>query len=114
MMVTVIQSILGEILIFQGLFLWFALAFNGSVGEQFVNYFFFTSALLMIICCVLKISGTKWSVTSRLCLASIIFYLPVIWQRFDFHSGMYSSDFYFDVWVIVILLISLTGKSKQV
>lgn len=108
----IIQSILGAILILQGLFLWFALAFNGSVGEELVNFSFFISAMLMIICGGLKISGTKRTITNHFCLASIVFYLPMIWQRFDSCYGIDSAGFSFDIWIIIIMFISL-GCDRQ-
>lgn len=104
---------LGIILILQGVFLLFALAFNGGVGEDFVNYSFFLSALLMIITGGLKISKANWSITSAYCLAGIIFYLPMIWQRFNFSFGTDHGGLSFDFWVIVIMLIALIGKPNK-
>lgn len=109
-MVTAIQLLLGTFLILQGLFLLFALAFNGGVGETFVNYSFFASALLMIVFGGLKIAEAKWPICVIFGLVSLVLYLPMIWQRFNFGFGTDTTGLYFDAWVIVILLVSLISK----
>jgi hypothetical protein len=96
-----------------GLFLLFALAFNGSVGETFVNYSFFTSATLMIAFGSSKIAKAKYSITMSLGIASTMFYLPMIWQRFNFSYTDISEGIYFDFWVIAILLVSLICKPNK-
>ena len=72
-------KIMGVALIFLGLFLWFSLAFNGGVGQPFVNYSFFTSALFMVVAGSLKIANSKLKITRYFCAAALITYLPMIW-----------------------------------
>jgi hypothetical protein len=79
MIVTISQAALGTLLIVQGLFLLFALAFNGSVGETFVNYSFFSSACAILITGGLTIAKVNWRVTMGVGIASITLYLPMIW-----------------------------------
>lgn len=95
-------------LIFLGLFLWFALSFNGSVGEQFVNYSFFTSALLMIISGVIGIIKSKYQLSSYFCIAALLCYLPMIWQRFNFKFGTDSGGLYFDIAIVTFMVIFIT------
>ena len=113
MIVTISQSALGTLLIVQGLFLLFALAFNGSVGETFVNYSFFSSACAMLITGGLKIAKANWRIIAGVGLASIILYLPMIWQRFNFRSGTDYTGLYFDLGIITIMLISILCKPNQ-
>ena len=40
---------MGGTLIFPGCLLWFAIAFNGGIGETIVNYSAFASGLFMVI-----------------------------------------------------------------
>ena len=114
-MITFVQAVMGIVLILQGLFLWFVLAFNGSVGATFVNYSLFISALLMIIAGGLKISKIQKNLTNFFCLTALILYLPMIWQRFQFSRGaeIDVGVLYFDIGVIVILLISLSRLPKE-
>lgn len=110
---SVIQSILGGILIILGLFLLFALAFNGSVGETFVNYSFFTSASLMIAFGISKLNKIRYPISMGLGITSMLLYFPMIWQRFNFKHTDVSTGIYFDMWVIAILLISLIIKPNK-
>lgn len=112
-MMALAQIGLGIILIIQGLFLWFVLAFNGGVGESFVNYSFFVSALLMIILGGVKFFKSKRSISLILGLASIAFYLPMIWQRFDYKYGPDTGSLSFDTWVIGILLYACINKPNK-
>lgn len=112
MIIRILQTVAGVVLIVVGLFLWFALAFNGSVGEDFVNYSFFTSAALMIAFGASKIANTKYSISIFLGMGSVILYLPMIWQRFNFSYTNVSDGIYFDFWVVAILLLSLLLKPR--
>lgn len=113
MLITITQTSLGILLILQGLFLWFALAFNGSVGETFVNYSFFTSALFMLITGGLKIANSNWQKIAIFGGLSIVLYLPMIWQRFQFRSGTDSPGLYFDCGVILVLVFSILFKPNK-
>ncbi|RKZ48888.1 MAG: hypothetical protein DRQ48_02095 [Gammaproteobacteria bacterium] len=107
---------MGIVLIFLGLFLWLALAFNGTVGNTFVNYLFFISAALMVIAGFFSMNKTKWKITRNICTASLITYLPMIWQRFNFKYDVDWVGFKFDVIVVIVLLIfiikNLTNHSS--
>ncbi len=96
---------MGIALISLGLFLWFALAFNGSVGEQFVNYSFFTSALLMVISGAIKIIKSKSELSRYICIVALFCYLPMIWQRFNFQFGTDWGGFYFDIAIVTFMII---------
>ena len=80
MILRLIQIVLGIMLVLVGLFLLFALAFNGSVGEWFVNYSFFASSILIIACGITKIANRGKLTTIVLGFLGVIFYLPMIWQ----------------------------------
>ncbi len=101
---------MGIALIGLGLFLWFALAFNGGIGEPFVNYSFFTSALFMIIAGSMRIVKSKPNIARILCEIALVAYMPMIWQRFNFTFGTDWGGFYFDIAIVVFMLIFLTIK----
>lgn len=104
------RIVLGIVLIIQGLFLWFALAFNVVVGETFVNYSLFTSALLMIVLGGSKFTKSKKSTSLILGLVSIAFYLPMVWQRLNTND---TGTLLFDAWVIGVLLFTLISKPNH-
>ena len=103
---------MGIALIILGLFLWFALAFNGSVGNTFVNNSFFVSALLMVIAGLVSFDKIKWKITISICVVSLVAYLPMIWQRFNFKYGTDWGGFGFDV-IVVLFLIACVAKNKN-
>jgi hypothetical protein len=76
---------MGISLVVVGLFLLFALGFNGSVGGTFVNYTFFASALFILAAGATKILGGNFKFLRIFCSAAMLLYLPMIWQRFDFN-----------------------------
>ena len=97
-------------LILIGLFLWFTLAFNGSVGETFVNYAFFLSALFMVIAGSLRVALSN-SVTSKfVCVAALVCYLPMIWQRFNFKFNADWVGFCFDLIFVLFMIIFFFKK----
>ena len=104
---------MGIVLIVLGLFLWFALAFNGGVGEPFVNYSFFASALLMIISGVFKTVNPKSKIARIFCAAALITYLPMIWQRFNFKFFTDWGGISFDTVIIVLMLIFIASKPNH-
>ena len=104
---------MGIALIGLGLFLWFALAFNGGVGESFVNYSFFLSALLMIVLGVLKIFSTKVGLFKILCFVAVVAYIPMIWQRFNFSFGVDWGGFVIDVAIIAFMLVVFFSKPNK-
>jgi len=110
---TAARIVLGLILILQGLFLLFALAFNGGVGEPFVNICFFISAVLMIVLGITKFFKTQRSTALWLGLAAIVFYLPMIWQRFNFSFGPDAGNLSFDTWIVGVVLLSSLGKPNH-
>jgi hypothetical protein len=99
---------MGIVLIFLGLFLWFALAFNGGVGEQFVNYSFFISALLMITSGLIKTITSKYEMSRNFCIGALLLYLPMVWQRFNFNFGIDMGGFYFDIAIVTFMVIFIT------
>lgn len=104
---------MGIALIFLGLFLWFVLSFNGSVGEQFVNYTFFASALFMIISGAIKTITTKSEISRNFCIAALLCYLPMIWQRFNFNFGIDSSGLYFDIAIVTFMVIFISKNLNK-
>ena len=99
---------MGVTLVALGLFLWFALAFNAGVGEPFVNYLFFASALFMVIAGCLQIFSSYWRAARFFCVAALASYLPMIWQRFN---SMFGPDWFgllIDIVIVVYLLKSIT------
>jgi len=99
---------MGIALTLLGLFLWFALAFNGGIGESFVNYSFFASALFMIIAGSVRIAKSRSNIARNFCAAALVAYMPMIWQRFNFTFGTDWGGFYFDIAIVVFMLIFLT------
>lgn len=104
---------MGMALIYLGLFLWFALGVNGSVGRPIVNYSFFASALFMVIAGSLKITNSKWGIARYFCAAALISYLPMIWQRFHFKFGTDWGGIYFDIAIVVFMLVCLSSKPNN-
>ena len=105
-MLKITQASLGKLLIGMALFLSFALTFNGGIGETFVNYSFFTSALLILCLGVYKLIGAARKLIFTLGGLSIVFYLPLIWQRFNFRYGLDSGGLYFDLVILAIVALS--------
>jgi len=104
---------MGIALIFLGLFLWFALAFNGSVGTDFVDKSFFTSGLLMIITGITLRLKSNWNIVRIFCALSLLTYLPMIWQRFNFQYGVDWVGFVFDLAISGFLIIVIEAISKK-
>ena len=100
-------------LILLGIFLLFALLFNGSVGETFVNYSFFASALLMVIAGSVRISNVGCKYVRVLCVLALSLYAPMIWQRFNFKFGTGSGGLFFDISIVVFLLAVIASKPNQ-
>jgi len=61
----------------------------------------------MIVFGGLKITTVNSIVTTRVGQASIALYMPMIWQRFNFSSGISTGGLYFDLAVITIVIISI-------
>lgn len=104
---------MGITFIFIGLFLWFALAFNGGVGEEFVNYSFFASGLFMIIAGALATTKIYRKAARNFCYLALICYLPMIWQRFVYSSGPDVVGLFFDIIFVVIMIIFILKKPNQ-
>lgn len=104
---------MGIALIILGLFLWFVLAFNGSVGETFVNYSFFASALFMIVAGLLKIVIPNRIESRAVCGIALLFYVPMIWQRFNFKFDTDWVGFYFDLAFVIFMLIFMYRKPNS-
>jgi O-antigen ligase len=112
-MLKITHASLGILLILIALFLWFALAFNGGVGETFVNYSFFTSAFLILGLGISKIAGAPNKVAVSLGIAGVILYMPMIWQRFNFKSGLDNGGLCFDLVIMVIVILSVLFKPNK-
>ena len=102
--------IVAIVLIFLGLFLWFALAFNGSVGVAFVNYTFFASALFMLIAGGVRMVLGNSKPFRFLSSIALVLYIPMVWQRFNFNSGVGLAGLIFDIFIVVFLILCLTRK----
>lgn len=103
---------LGVLLILTALFLWFALAFNGSVGSTLVNYSLFSSAFFMLILGVLKIINAPKKALHIFGSLTIILYLPLIWQRFD--TNWYElSILCFDFALVSMVIYASQQKQKS-
>jgi hypothetical protein len=107
------NEVFGGAFILLGLFLLFALAFNGSVGISLVNYTFFTSSLLLVIIGFLRFSMVSWKLIIILTIGSAVLYTPMVWQRFNFNSVVVMSNVYFDLGIITTVLVSLTCKPNK-
>lgn len=109
---------MGIALIFIGLFLGFTLAFNGGVGETFVNYAFFTSALFMIIAGSLRIALSISNGSSIICGIALFCYIPMIWQRFNYKFGTDWIGLCFDIafvlFMLIFIFLGLNNKNKSV
>lgn len=100
-------------LISVGLFVWFVLAFNGSVGAPFVDSSFFMSALFMVVSGALTLAKVKPSVANALCALALLFYLPMIWQRFNFKFNTDWVGLGFDGLIVVFLLAFLIKNLRD-
>ena len=101
---------MGITLIFAGLFLLFALAFNGGVGETLVNYSFFACALFMVIAGTLKIAKPATKIVRYLCCAALAAYIPMIWQRFHFGFDSDWVGFSLDAGIVLFLLVVIASN----
>jgi len=104
---------MGITLIFLGLFLWFSLAFNGGVGEAFVNYSFFASALFMIIAGVLKIAKSETNIVGYLSSVALAAYIPMVWQRFNFTFDTDWVGFCFDISIVIFMLVVIANRPSK-
>ncbi len=109
----IFNQTVGAILIGQGLFLLFAFAFNGSVGEKFVNISFCISALTMIILGVSKLVKPDFRFNFILGIVGIVLYLPMIWQRYQYDYCSDCTVKSLDLLIILVLFISLLIRSYK-
>lgn len=93
-----------------GLFLWFALAFNGGIGSSFYNFSLFTSALFMIITGSLAVFSINNNGSRRTCLVALVCYLPVVWKRIDCLNDPDAAGLLFDV-IFIALMFFLYRKN---
>lgn len=92
-------------LISLGFWLLFMLAFNGTVGEKFVNYSFFSSAVLMIISGAITKISSRSVVPLYFIIVALCCYLPMIWQRFQFDFGINWAGLSFDMAVVIFMAV---------
>ena len=104
---------MGITFIIIGLLLWFALVFNDGVGETFVNYSFFASALFMIITGALATTKSNWKAARNFCSIALVCYLPMIWQRFNFSFGPDWGGLFFDIIFVVLMVIFVLKKPNK-
>lgn len=95
---------MGITFILIGSFLWFAIMFNGGVGEGLVNLSIFTSSLFMIITGI-SIRNSNKKNALVFCSIALLCYTPMIWQRFDCCFGTDWGGLYFDIVFIALMLI---------
>lgn len=104
---------MGIVLVLLGLFLWFALAFNGSVGVKFVNYTFFASALSMLIAGSIRIVHGNLKSFQVFCSIALALYIPMIWQRVNFNFGVDLFGLIFDIFIVIFLTFCITHKPNK-
>lgn len=104
---------MGIALIVIGFFLLFAFAFNGSVGEDFVNKWFVTSAILLMITGVVVLLKTNWNVVRVFCVFSLLAYSPMIWQRFNFGFGVNWAGLVFDIGLVIFIVVLISKKTNK-
>lgn len=104
---------MGIALIILGLFLWFVLGFNGSVGTDFVDRSFSTSAFFMVITGAVILVKLNWNLVRVLCVVALVCYLPMIWQRFNFSFGINWSGVIFDIGIVIFMFILIIKKSNK-
>lgn len=75
--------LMNSLLIFIGLFLLFAIGFNGGIGEPFVTYSAVCAGLLMVIAGTLGAAAKSRKIIVVVATAALVCYLPVLWQRFN-------------------------------
>jgi hypothetical protein len=101
-------------LIFLGLFLWFAIAFNGGIGEPFVNYLAIASGLFMVVTGIMIIKKYTVSSIRIISMLAIITYSAVIWQRFNFSYGIDWGGIVFDcIYVVLLLWVIIRCKPNK-
>jgi len=104
---------MGGTLILLGFFLWFAMAFNGGVGETFVNYSAFVSGLFMVVSGVLAITNSGTIYIRILTMLALICYGAIVWQRFHFTFGTDWVGFVFDGIYIVCMLAAIIRSNPN-
>ena len=104
---------MGITLIIVGLFLLFAFGFNGSVGTDFVNSSFVTSAWLMILAGTLRTTNLNWKAARITCIAALIAYLPMIWQRFNYKFSVDEAGLLFDIMFVVLMVAFIYNKPNK-
>ena len=105
---------MGGTVIFLGVFLWFAMAFNGGIGSVFVNWAAFASGLSMVAAGTAYIARWGAVYTRVLGVCALGGYLPVVWQRFHMRYGPDWVGLVFDgVYVVCLLAVIVRGKAAK-
>lgn len=50
----------------------------------------------------------KPQLSSYFCIAALLCYIPMIWQRFNFTFGIDSGGLYFDIAIVAFMVIFIT------
>lgn len=104
---------MGIALIVIGFFLIFALGFNGSVGNDFVDKSFFTSAILLMVTGVVVLVKANWNIVRVLCVISLFAYTPMIWQRFNFSFGVDWGGLVFDMGLVIFIIFVIIKNPNK-
>jgi hypothetical protein len=104
---------MGIALIVIGFFLLFAFAFNGSVGTEFVNKSFVSSAILLMITGVVVLLKANWNIVRVFSVISLLTYSPMIWQRFNFSFGVDWGGLVFDIGLVIFVIYLIIKKPNK-
>jgi hypothetical protein len=94
-------------LIFLGCFLWFAMAFNGGIGPELVNYAAFTSGLCIIATGLAMIFRWNRKLVRVLAVVAVTCYSAVIWNRIQLGIKDDWFGYVFDAVIVLFILAAL-------
>ena len=71
------------------------------------------AALFMVIAGGLRIANANWKIARNICAIALVTYIPMIWQRFNFSFGTDTGGLYFDIGIVVFMLIFIANKPNK-
>jgi len=67
----------------------------------------------MIIAGALRIAKSGAKIVRYFCAAALVAYMPMIWQRFNFTFGTDWGGFYFDIGIVIFILVVIASKPNK-
>jgi hypothetical protein len=95
-----------------GLFMLFAVAFNGGLGSTLVTYSACASATSLILAGAAAFKTERHKAVFPLLAVAALAYLPVIYQRYTWRWGIDWGGLVFDALFVAFLLYSLRAAMR--